>query len=911
MTTFGWRMARLTGLVLAVLSISSALMSKEQQGERAAYPLQQQHVGPSESGGIIVPTGQLVRPAGRTLAFGGRPVDLALSPDQRTVFVKNTESMMVLDATQWQLTQKLAYPKGEAGSMHGLAVSRDGAAVYVAGSYRHLLEARGDGKGRWKWVRQIRLSTETVNPSGVALAADGRTAYVGLSMNNTFAVVDLRAGKVTAEIPTGVCPFDVLLSADGRTAYVSNFGGRHARKGEHTELSADTPVVVDDRSLAISGTITRIDLKSRRANGELSVGLHPSDMELSPDGALLFVANANSDSVSVIETGSFRVRETISVRPDPALPFGSITNALAVSKDGRTLFVANGGNNAVAVVQLAAKFGESSVVRGFIPTGWFPGGVCSDGTNLYIANVKGEGSRELNAKKPPKAKTAKVKVEGRADEQAQMARNGAVSERASAAVAWNSHEVRGSVSKVAIPDDPQLAALSKRALADARVPQTLLALEKAQSGVKPAPVPQHPGEPSTVEHVVYVIKENRTYDQVFGDLSQGNGDAKLCNFGRRITPNHHALAEEFVLLDNYYCNGVLSADGHQWATQGAVSDYQEKSFGGHPRGYDLGTDALTYAGCNFIWDSVLLHGRSFRNYGEFGFPSVVPGGNWFDVYRDFQRKAGKISFKSSMQLETLRKYTCPRFPGWNLCIPDVVRIEAFMKEFRKHEKNGDWPNFVIVYLPQDHTAGTNSDYPTPRAMVADNDLALGRLIEAISHSRFWPKTAIFVNEDDPQNGWDHVDGHRSLCLVLSPYAKRRAVVSRFYNQLSVLHTMERILGLPNTGQLAAQAPTMEACFTGTPDLTPYAARPNIIPLDERNKQVNSLKGVERQLALASEAMDFSEPDRINEDSFNRVLWHASMGIDAPYPVQFAGAHGRGLKALKLKPTLLKDDDDGD
>ena len=384
--THGWRIVRLTGLVLGVCGIFCVL-TLEERPVQTAYP-RQQHVGPDERGGIVVPTGQLIRPAGQTLAFGGRPVDLGLSPDQRLLFVKNTDGLMVLDAGRWQLLQNLAYPKDEAGSMHGLAVSRDGAAVYVTGSYKHLLEARVNGAGRWQWARTIPLSAKTVNPSGVALSADGRTAYVGLSMSNRLAIVDLNSGNVTAQIFTGVCPFDVLLSADGQTAYVSNFGGRRARKGEHAESSAGTLVVVDDRSLAISGTITRIDLKSRRTSGELRVGLHPSDMELSPDGGLLFVANANSDSVSVVDALSFRVRETISVRPDPHLPFGSITNALAVSKDGRTLFVANGGNNAVAVVKLSAKCSQSSVVSGFIPTGWFPGGVCTDGTNLYIANVK-------------------------------------------------------------------------------------------------------------------------------------------------------------------------------------------------------------------------------------------------------------------------------------------------------------------------------------------------------------------------------------------------------------------------------------------------------------------------------------------------------------------------------------------
>jgi YVTN family beta-propeller protein len=895
------------GLALTAWSFSCAVGSDELPAEKAEYPIQQ-HVGPAERGGMIVPTGQLIHPAGQTFAFGGRPVDIAISPDRNVVFVKNVGSLMVVDASRWQSIQNLAYPKDEAGSMHGMAVSRDGAAVYVAGSYRRLLEARRDDKGRWQWARTILLGKKTVNPSGIALSADGRTAYVGLSITNTLAIVDLVGGTVTAQIPTGVCPFDVLLSADGHTAYVSNFGGRRARKGDHAELSVGTPVVVDDRSLSISGTITRIDLKGRMANGELSVGLHPSDMALSTDGARLFVANANSDSVSVVETASFRVREMISVRPDPTLPFGSITNALAVSKDGRMLFVANGGNNAVAVVKLAATSDKSSAVSGFIPTGWFPGGVCTDGANLYIANVKGEGSRQPPAKKTVKKKK-KEKAEAAADEQEQLARNGAASAQETVAVAWNSHEVRGSVTKVAIPDDAQLAALTKQTLSDARVPQMLLALEKAHCGVKPLPVPLRSREPSTIEHVVYVIKENRTYDQVLGDLRQGNGDAKLCTYGRRITPNHHALAEEFVLLDNYYCNGVLSADGHQWATQGAIGDYQEKAFGGHPRSYFFGTDPLAYAGCNFIWDSALLQGRSFRNYGEFDVARIVPGGNWFDVYRDFQNKAGKFAFKSSLRPETLRKYSCLRFPGWDLAIPDVLRLGVFLKEFKQYEQSGDWPNLIIVYLPQDHTAGTDSNYPTPRAMVADNDLAVGRLVEAISHSRFWPKTAIFVNEDDPQDGWDHVDGHRSLCLVISPYVKRHAVVSRFYNQLSVLHTMERILGLPSAAQLTAQAPTMDACFTETADLTPYKARPNIIPLDEPNKQASELRGIERELARASEAMDFSVPDRINEDKFNRILWHASMGADTPYPARFAGAHGRGLKVLGLKPVASEDDDD--
>jgi YVTN family beta-propeller protein len=828
------------------------------------------HVGPAD-GGTIVPTGQLIRPAGDTLTMAGRPVDIAIGPRGQTVFVKNVDRLMVLDAVKWQVVQELPYPRGEAGSMHGLAVGADGAAVYVSCSRRLLLEARRTAEGPWKWQREITLGAKTVNPCGVALTSDGRTACVCLSITNALAIVDLDAGKLAATVPTGVCPFGVVLSADNRTAYVSNFGGRHAAKGEHAEDSAGTPVVVDDRSISLSGTISRINLKGPAngpaADGELAVGLHPSDLVLSPDGSRLFVANANSDSVSVVETASFRVRETISVRPDAKLPFGSISNAVAVSKDGSTLFVANGGNNAVAVVGWPAGPAGAGAVRGFIPTGWFPGGLCSDGGNLYIANVKGEGSRQ-----------------GKPD-----------------ATAWRTKQLRGSVSKVAVPGKEQLAAYSEQVRADARVPQMLRAAEAAQSGVRGLPVPRHPGEPSTIEHVVYVIKENRTYDQVFGDLPKGNNEPKLCTYGRQVTPNQHALAEEFVLLDNYYCNGVVSADGHQWATQGAVTDYREKTAGDFVREYLLGLDSLSYAGCNFIWDSALLGGRSFRNYGEFDFPTIVSrDAGWFDVYRDFQMKAGKIALRHSVALETLRKYTCPDYPGWNLHIPDSLRLEAFLKEFKEYERSGEWPSLVLVYLPQDHTGGTAAAYPTPRAMVADNDLAVGRLVEAVSHSRYWAKTVLFVNEDDPQDGWDHVDGHRSFCLVVGPQVKRRAVLSQFYNQLSVLHTIERILGLPSAAQLVAQAPTMEDCFSETPDLTPYTARPNNIPLDERNKPAAALRGEERELARASEAMDLSRPDLIDDDLMNRVLWHASMGGEAPYPAEFAGAHGKGLPALKLR-----------
>jgi len=414
-----------------------------------------------------------------------------------------------------------------------------------------------------------------------------------------------------------------------------------------------------------------------------------------------------------------------------------------------------------------------------------------------------------------------------------------------------------------------------------------------------------------IKHVIYVIKENRTYDQVFGDLAQANGDPSLCVFGREVTPNQHALAERFVLLDNYYCNGVVSADGHQWAMQGVVVDYLEKQFGGWTRSYDLGTDALTYAANGFLWDAVLLRGLSFRNFGELDFARVdEPKGTWFDV----QAAVRAGSFRSSRNIspETLARYSAPDYPGWNMAISDQLRIDRFLDEFRAMEQRGEFPNFTIVYLPQDHTSGLDENSPTPRAHVADNDLAVGRLIEALSKSRFWASTAVFVNEDDPQNGWDHVDGHRSMCLVASPWAKRGAVVKHFYNQTSVLRTMELILGLPPLSQQDAAAVPMEECFTDQPDLAPFVATQNRIPLDERNPKRSAAGASASPLLAASDAQDLSLPDKIDDDVFNRVIWYSVRG-DEPYPEEFAGAHGKGLGefGLKLARAEERDGDDDD
>ena len=722
-----------------------------------------QQVGPRPEGSHFVATGQLLRPAGESLQFGGRPVDIALSPDKRTLYVKDNRGIVVVDVETWKVRQEL------------------------------------------------------------------------------------------------------LVGRDGRRAYVSNWGGRHPMSGEKTATTSGTPAVVDARGVAASGTVSVIDLQAKTVIAEIEVGLQSSGIALDEAHSRLYVANANSDTVGVIDTSTLRVVETISVRPDASLPFGSMPNALALTPDGNTLFVANGGNNAVAVVRID-RLRNRSRVEGFIPAGWYPGAVVTDGKRLFVANIKGVGSRNPQ----PEQK------------------------------GWNVYRFLGTVQRVAMPNRQQLAQYSRRVSQDARVPQILRAWERAQSGKKPVPVPEKVGEPSVFEHVVYIITENRTYDQVFGAIGKGASEPSLCIFGREVTPNHHALAEQFVLLDNYYCNGVNSADGHAWSTEGNVTAYTERSFGGWTRSYPFGDDPLAYSSTGFIWDHVLAAGLSFRNYGEMDYAEPIPADASFpDIYQDFVKGTRRIRFTQNIGIENLRRYSCREYPGWNMRIPDVLRAEVFLRELKEFERKDYFPNLVIIYLPQDHTSGTQPGMPTPRAHVADNDLALGRIVEAISKSKFWAKTCIFVIEDDPQDGFDHVDGHRSLCLVISPYTKRGAVVSEFYNQSSVLHTICRILGVPPMNQMVAMAPVMTACFTDNPDLTPYQALPNRVPLDELNPPLSSLTPQQRHWAEASLRLPLEKPDLAEEDLLNRILWHAVRGVDAPYPSEFAGAHGKGLAARGL------------
>lgn len=816
-----------------------------------------------------VPTKQILRAAGQSVQFGGRPVDLAVSPNGKFVYVKNINNLLVLDAETWKLLQTVAYPASGA-SLHGIAVCHKGTHVYVSGAANEVYDWTVATNGTVTFSRTIAMPAGSY-PCGIAVSADDTKAYVCLSVANKLAVVNLASGTVTQQINVGIAPYDVALSPDGNTAYVSDWGGRFPGGGDLTAPSAGTQVVVDSRGVGASGAVSFVNLLTGLQTAQTATGLHPSDIELSPDGLTLYVANANSDTVSVINTVTRAVKETILVRPDPSFPYGSASTGLALSKDGQKLFVTSGGNNAVAVVELPNAQHTNSVLQGFLPTDWYPGAILADSNQLYVVNVKGLGTRLGQP----------------------------------VTTSWQIGAHLGSANKIPIPSTEALSKYTAQVFEDGRIPHIKETQKPAQPGVPPVPVPRRVGEPSVFKHVVYILKENKTYDQIFGDMPEGNGEPSLCVFPELVTPNHHALARQYVLLDNYYCNGVNSSDGHAWSTEANVTDYLEKSFGGYTRSYAFGDDALSYSSTGFIWNNVLNHGLTFRNYGEFDYASTSPARTWLQIYIDYTNNTDSIRYVQNIGVASLRPYSSPNVPGWNLNIPDVVRARGFIKELNAAQSNGVWQSFHFLYLPNDHAGGD----PTPRAQVADNDLALGQVVEAVTKSIFASNTVIFVIEDDPQSGYDHVDAHRSICLVISPYTKRREVISTFYNQSGVLHTMQRILGLPPMNQMDAMSPLMFDCFTNVPNYTPYTALPNNIPLTEGVSGTGSLTRKQRYYANKVKKMDFSKPDRINDDVFNRHIWHSIKG-DAPYPAKYVGHHGRGLKALGLvKVKIPKDERD--
>ena len=848
----------------------------------------------------ILPVSQILTPVGKQVELPGlRPQVLALSPDGEILLTSGkTSEVVVIDPVSGEIIQRVILPSEDrrlpkAVSDHVLEPDVEGQVSYTGlvfspdGRQVCLSNANGSIKvfevaiSGWLHPSHTIALPETrlprrqeAIPSGLRFSEDGKRLYTVLNLSNRLAEIDMETAEILRLFDVGVAPFDVMLV--GRKAYVSNWGGRRPGAADLIGPAGRGSVVRVDpvRHIASEGSVSVIDLESGELIREILVGLHSSAMARTPDGRYLAVANAASDSVSVIDTTTDIVTETISLRWQPGDYFGASPNALAFGLSGQVLYVCNGTQNAVAVVGFDP--GQSSL-RGLIPVGWFPAAILFDQARemLYIANMKGIGSGR---------RTLPEDLPG-----------------------LNSRQYYGTLSLVHVPEtSEELAEYTAKVLFNCRREMLEAAELPPRSGQPPRPVPERVGEPSVFRHVVYIIKENRTYDQVLGDVNSGNGDPELCVFGETVTPNQHKIVREFVLLDNTHCSGILSADGHQWSTSAFATDYMEKSFAGFPRSYPDGmedddVDALSYSPEGFIWDNVLEHGKCLRIYGEFAITESgwvdsarEPPPTFLDYYRDFVEQTGLTRISSRPAIESIRPYLNMETVGWSMEIPDVFRAAQFIKELSQFEEKGEFPNLVIICLPNDHASGTQEGYPTPAAHVADNDLAFGRIVEAISHSRFWKETVIFAIEDDPQDGWDHSSSYRTTAYVVSPYTKRGTVVSTQYNQPGMLRTIELILGLPPMTQMDAVATPLVDCFTDRPDFTPYEAVPNQIPLDEMNPPKAVIRDpFMRELAMLSETLPLDQVDQCPEDLLNRIIWHAQKGPKVPYP-EWAirrGVHG--------------------
>lgn len=808
----------------------------------------------------IVTTRQAITPAGVPAIFQGRVYGLDFGANDGEIWVQTATHIWRMDWRKNQVLDRFPH-EGRAGiaslrfhteTNHALAASitKDNEVrISTAAPGRH--EVTQQQAGRFI--------------SG-SLAIQASTAALPLIYDNKLALFDAATGKLTASIQTGIAPFGVALSTDGKTAWVSNWGGRIPKPNELTAATGYKPgadqVLVDAKGTASSGTVIRIDLEKQAVTD--SIAVNPHAMALAWDHARnrLYVASGNQDTVQVIDTAARRLIATHRLRPFAREVRGIAPTALVLSPKGDRLYIACGGINAVAVMNTA-----DGSIAGSIPTAWYPSSLAlsRDGRMLAVGSLLGAGSGWRNE---PKQRYV--------------------------------HSYRGAVNVVEIPDAAQLAAHTIAVTQNNRM--TAAAIEPPNPNAAPKAIPLRPGEPSLIKHVVYIVKENRTYDQVFGDMPQGNSDPSLVMFGRDVTPNQHKLAEQFVLLDNFYATGGNSADGHQWVTQANQNAYTMlPGYLGRSYPFD-GSDPLAISSGGLLWDAALARGRTVRIYGEYA-GLLADNRDKRNSYLERWKNGESFltEWNITAPIANLNKVLARNFPSYSLGVPDVIRAGIFLNDLKKWETDGNMPNLTVMLLPSDHTLAALANASTPKAMVADNDLALGQVIEGLTKSRFWKDMAIFVVEDDAQNGVDHVDGHRTVALVASPYAKRGAIDSTFYSHQSMVKTIEHILGIPPLSLFDLIASDMRASFMDTPQPATFEAVQPVQSLFERNPPARALKGAARKAARDSARMKWDAPDAAPTGRVNEILWGLVRGWSTPYP--------RVQQAVFAPLSLEIDDDD--
>jgi YVTN family beta-propeller protein len=806
----------------------------------------------------VVTTRQAIAPAGVQTVFQGRVYGVTFGKDASEIWVSNVTRLFRLD---WKANRVLdAIPHGGSPALQGIRFDVAAQRPMIAVSKRAPgargtqigLYAAEDGKlapageGFGAYIGGAIAIADAPDSSG------RRLAVVPVTARNLLEVIDVAHSALAGAAPTGVAPFGAAISRTGAVAFVTNWGGRIPKAGDLTArtgpLESADPVVVDERGVASTGTVTRIDLATLKATGTIPVGLHPTAVLWDEAGHRLYVANGNSDSVSVVDTERLALVQTFPIDPFSAKVRGIAPTALALSNDRKTLYVACGGINAVAVLDAG-----SGALRGLIPTAWYPNGlaISPDGEWLAVSALLGIGPGWRDA--PSKRYV---------------------------------HADRGTVAALPVPDRAQLASYTAAVAVNNRLqPAGSPEPRPGAATATPSVVPSRSGDPSLIEHVVLIVKENRSYDQVFGDIEKGNGDPSLVMFGRDVTPNQHKLAGEFVLLDNFYATGGNSADGHQWITQANETDYcLWPGYSGRSYPFD-GSDPIAYSKGGFLWDYALARGQSVRIYGEYAGPTRIALPSSRTEYLERWKKGGDFTrdWNITAPIAPLNKILAHNFPTFNLSIPDVARAQIYLADLRRMEQDGTMPKLTMMLLPCNHTNGTLPGSSTPKAMVADNDLALGQIVEALTKSKFWPKMAIFVMEDDAQNGVDHVDGHRTVALAISPYTRRGSVDSTFYSTQSMIKTIELMLGLPTMSIFDLIAEDMRQSFQSSPGLTPFTALEASTSLFEMNPPAKALNGSARAGAIASSHMRFDIPDAAPTEKLNRILWHDVRGWNTPYP----------------------------
>jgi len=778
----------------------------------------QQRPGPQpNTPTVLLPNGWSLSPAGRSLPLGDLPLNIATSPNRRLLAVCNggqsRHSLQLVDARRGTLLHHLEVPS----TWLGLAFGDDSRTLYVSGGNTNNILRYTVERGK-KLVLRDTLSLGKpwpvrISPAG--LCADDRRGllYVVTKENHSLYVVDTRTKAVLYRDSIGRELYTCTLSPDRKRLYLSHWGGNE---------------------LVVWNTETR------RTEARIPVGDNPNDLILNKKGTLAYVACADDNSVSVVDLTQNRVVETLVATLYPDAPTGSTTNGLALSKDEKTLYVANADNNCLAMFDVSEPRQSRSL--GFVPTGWYPTAVRTMGKQIFVANGKGFSSFANPNGPNPISQEQRV---------AYQKGDTAVTSK----IQYIGGLMRGTMSIVAAPNEAQLTAYTRQVFQNSPYTKERERLAEGEPG---NPVPQRIGDASPIKHVFYIIKENRTYDQVLGDLAGGNGDPALCLFPEKITPNHHALARDFVILDNFYVSAEVSADGHNWSTAAYANDFTEKtwvqSYGGRGGNYVFeGQNRTAWPRGGFIWDHCQRAGISYRSYGEFA-----------DDYK--------------ANIPALEGRFCPYYTSWDTDVRDTTRVTQWKRDFDSLVVAGKLPQLSTLRLINDHTEGLRRGKPTPYAQMADNDLALGLFIEHLSNSPVWAQSAVFVLEDDAQNGADHVDAHRSIAYVISPYTKRGSVDHTLYSTNSMLRTIELIIGLPPMSQHDAAATPMWRCFSPKTDLRPYRALVPQVNLDDRNAYLPG-----NDLQRRSELFDMSAEDRVPDLEFNEVLWKIIKGQDSQMP----------------------------